>query len=325
MPRPRRWSAISSQGRRAAAKLRGSGELVPPRGRGRPQSAARALGRFILRARRRADPDEAAHWLRVSRRWRSGLPSRLANLVLKGAGNAEDPASVAQWFEQAAAGRPHRRLQFRPLPGGGCRRRSRRGAGRPMDAPGRRGVPEAQYMYGRMLAEAAAWPPIEGSAHWLARAAEPGSRSAGRARGDDGQRARRPRDVGGALGCSPRPPPRAMSAPCSRWRPPRRRPRVRRSRRAALVPRGGRGGPRPCADDAGPVSRRRRPASGTSMRPATGSLAPSPRESSKRRKIWQPCPRGPTATTNPIRTCRPLASDRRAGPGPSVLHFDQFA
>jgi TPR repeat protein len=51
-----------------------------------------------------ADPDEAARWLRVS--GEAGDPVSqvdLANLVLDGAGSAEDKRRVAHWFERAAA------------------------------------------------------------------------------------------------------------------------------------------------------------------------------------------------------------------------------
>jgi uncharacterized protein len=101
-----------------------------------------------------ADPDEAARWLRVS--GESGdHASRvdLANLVLDGAGSTEDPARVAHWFEQAAAvGDLVAAFNL-----GLC---LDKGIGVEPNAQqathwlrrAAEGVPEAQYMYGRMLA-----------------------------------------------------------------------------------------------------------------------------------------------------------------------------
>jgi uncharacterized protein len=102
-----------------------------------------------------ADPDEAARWLRVS--GEAGDPASqidLANLVLDGAGSAEDSARVAHWFEQAAASGDLVAVFNLGL----C---LDKGVGVEPDAQqaahwlrrAAEGVPEAQYMYGRMLAD----------------------------------------------------------------------------------------------------------------------------------------------------------------------------
>ena len=106
------------------------------------KAAAHALGSLYLTGEGVApDPEEAARWLRVSALAgdeRSQVD--LANLVLQGAGNPEDPASVAQWFEQAAAsGDLVASFNLGICPCQGRGHGSRRRAGRPMAAPGRRG------------------------------------------------------------------------------------------------------------------------------------------------------------------------------------------
>src|ERR1700737_1219124 len=99
-----------------------------------------------------------------------------ANLVLDGAGSAEDRGRVAHWFEQAAAsGDLVAAFNF-----GLC---LDKGVGSEPDAQqavhwlrrGAEGVPEAQYMYGRMLADGrSVTPDPEAARAWLARGAAAG-------------------------------------------------------------------------------------------------------------------------------------------------------
>ena len=122
-----------------------------------------------------ADPDEAARWLRVS--GEAGDPASqvdLANLVLDGAGSAEDRGRVAHWFEQAAASGD----LVAAFNLGLC---LDKGVGVEPDAQqaahwlrrAAEGVPEAQYMYGRMLADGHGVPAGSGSGARLDRARRP--------------------------------------------------------------------------------------------------------------------------------------------------------
>ena len=91
---------------------------------------------------------------RLEDRERERLRRQTANLVLDGAGSSEDSARVAHWFEQAAASGD----LVAAFNLGLC---LDKGIGVEPDAQqaahwlrrAAEGVPEAQYMYGRMLAE----------------------------------------------------------------------------------------------------------------------------------------------------------------------------
>src|ERR1700737_3887855 len=94
-----------------------------------------------------------------------------ANLVLDGAGSAEDRGRVAHWFEQAAASGD----LVAAFNLGLC---LDKGVGVGPDAQqaahwlrrAAEGVPEAQYMYGRMLADGHGIPADpEGARAWIAR------------------------------------------------------------------------------------------------------------------------------------------------------------
>jgi uncharacterized protein len=145
-------------------------------------AAARALGSLYLTgAGVAADPDEAARWLRVS--GEAGDPASqvdLANLVLDGAGSAEDRGKVAHWFEQAAASGD----LVAAFNLGLC---LDKGVGVEPDAQqaahwlrrAAEGVPEAQYMYGRMLADGHGIPADpEAARGWISRASATGLREA---------------------------------------------------------------------------------------------------------------------------------------------------
>jgi TPR repeat protein len=103
-----------------------------------------------------------------------------ANLVLDGAGSAEDRGRVAHWFEQAAAsGDLVAAFNF-----GLC---LDKGVGSEPDVQqaahwlrrAAEGVPEAQYVYGRLLADGrGVTPDLEAARGWIARAAAAGLRDA---------------------------------------------------------------------------------------------------------------------------------------------------
>jgi TPR repeat protein len=142
------------------------------------KAAAHALGSLYLTGEGVApDPEEAARWLRESALAgdeRSQID--LANLVLHGAGNPEDPASVAQWFKQAAAS-GDLAASFNL---GIC---LAKGVGMEVDdvqaakwlREAAEGLPQAQYIYGRMLADGrGVAPDLAAAREWFARAAESG-------------------------------------------------------------------------------------------------------------------------------------------------------
>jgi TPR repeat protein len=145
---------------------------------GGDRTAARALGSLYLTGAGVAQDDqEAARWLRLcAEAGDQGAQAELGNLLLRGAGDPDDSARLASWFEQAA--------ESGDLTGafnlGVC---LIKGLGREQDEEKaaqwlRRaadGVAEAQYMYGRMLAEGrGVRPDLPEARAWFARAADAG-------------------------------------------------------------------------------------------------------------------------------------------------------
>ncbi|HEY2111409.1 MAG TPA: tetratricopeptide repeat protein, partial [Dongiaceae bacterium] len=142
------------------------------------KAAAHALGSLYLTGEGVApDPEEAARWLRVSALAgdeRSQVD--LANLVLQGAGNPEDPASVARWFEQAAASWDlvaSFNLGIALAKGVGMEADDEQAAKWLRQAA--EGLPQAQYIYGRMLADGrGVAADLTAARDWFARAADSG-------------------------------------------------------------------------------------------------------------------------------------------------------
>jgi TPR repeat protein len=119
-------------------------------------AAARALGSLYLTgAGVGRDAAEAAHWLRLGgRAGDHAAQIDFANLVRDGAGEAEDPARVAQWFAtEAETGDLVGAFNFAVCldQGFGVLPDARQAADWLRRAA--EGVPEAQYLYGRILAE----------------------------------------------------------------------------------------------------------------------------------------------------------------------------
>ena len=143
------------------------------------KAAAHALGSLYLTGEGVApDPEEAARWLRVSALAgdeRSQVD--LANLVLQGAGNPEDPASVARWFEQAAASGDlvaSFNLGIALAKGVGMEADDEQAAKWLRQAA--EGLPQAQYIYGRMLADGrGVAADLTAARDWFARAADFGT------------------------------------------------------------------------------------------------------------------------------------------------------
>jgi TPR repeat protein len=140
--------------------------------------AARALGSLYLTgAGVPQDSDEAAHWLGIAAE--AGDPAArvdLANLVLEGGGGAQDPARIAGWFQQAAllgdlTAAFNLGVCF--VKGVGLERNEEQAATWLRRAS--EGIPEAQYMYGRLLAEGRGVSPDPHAARqWFAKAADAG-------------------------------------------------------------------------------------------------------------------------------------------------------
>jgi len=101
------------------------------------------------------DADEARRWLRVSAEAGDRASQvDFANLLIEGTANAEDSAKLAEWFQKAAAsGDPVAAFNVGLLfaKGVGADRNEEQAAEWLRRAA--EGVPEAQYMYGRMLTE----------------------------------------------------------------------------------------------------------------------------------------------------------------------------
>jgi TPR repeat protein len=142
------------------------------------KAAARALGSLYLNGDGVArDPEEAARWLRISAlAGDADSQIDLANLVLQGAGNPEDPASVAQWFEQAAASGDFVgsfNLGICLAKGVGMEADDEQAAQWLRQAA--EGLPQAQYIYGRMLADGrGVAADLTAARDWFTRAADSG-------------------------------------------------------------------------------------------------------------------------------------------------------
>jgi TPR repeat protein len=142
------------------------------------KEAARALASLYLSGTGVAqDSEEAARWLRVSAA--EGDQSSqvdLANLVLEGGGSPEDPARIAAWFQQAAAAgdlAASFNLGLCLAKGVGVDQDEAQAAQWIRQAA--EGVPQAQYIYGRMLAEGrGVGSDPEQARAWFARAADSG-------------------------------------------------------------------------------------------------------------------------------------------------------
>jgi TPR repeat protein len=140
------------------------------------QVAARALGSLYLTGAGVPQDDQAAvQWLRVAAE--AGDPSSvvdLANLVLGGAGNPDDPAKIARWFAQSAASGDlvsAFNLSICLTKGVGVEQNRDEAALWLRRAA--EGVPEAQYVYGRMLADGLDLAPnLEEARLWFTRAAK---------------------------------------------------------------------------------------------------------------------------------------------------------
>lgn len=141
-------------------------------------AAARALGSLYLTgAGVGYDAAEAARWLRISATAGDQVSQvDLANLVLRGAGDPQDEARVAEWFGRAAAsGDLVAAYNFGlcHVKGVGVERDERQAAQWLRRAAER--VPEAQFIYGRMLAEGLGMEANAAEARqWMARAANSG-------------------------------------------------------------------------------------------------------------------------------------------------------
>ena len=146
------------------------------------KAAARALGSLYLTGAGVArDAEEAARWLRVSAEAGDQASQvDFANLLLQGAGGPEGPASVARWFEQAASSGDlvaAFNLGLCLAGGVGVDRDEQQAAQWLRRAA--EGVPDAQYMYGRMLAEGRGIAPdLEEARAWFQRAADAGASDA---------------------------------------------------------------------------------------------------------------------------------------------------
>jgi TPR repeat protein len=142
------------------------------------KGAARALGSLYLTgAGVPRDSDEAARWLGIAAN--AGDPAAqvdLANLVLEGGGDAQDPARIAGWFQQAAllgdlTAAFNLGVCF--VKGVGVERNDEQAATWLRRAA--EGVPEAQFMYGRLLAEGrGVSPDLRAARQWFAKAADAG-------------------------------------------------------------------------------------------------------------------------------------------------------
>ena len=121
------------------------------------------------------DSEESARLLRNAAE-AGDQPSRvdLANLVLEGGGAAEDPARIAGWFEKSALLGDLTaafNLGVCLTKGVGMERNEEQGAAWLRRAA--EGVPEAQFMYGRMLAEGrGVAPDLREARVWFTRAAD---------------------------------------------------------------------------------------------------------------------------------------------------------
>jgi TPR repeat protein len=142
------------------------------------KAGARALASLYLTgAGVMRDDMEAARWLRVSGEAGDQVAqSDLANLVLQGVGAPDDPARVTKWFAQSALAGDlvaAFNLGVCLVKGVGVEPNEQCAAEWVRRAA--EGVPDAQFMYGRMLAEGRGVPPdLEMARAWFARAAEAG-------------------------------------------------------------------------------------------------------------------------------------------------------
>lgn len=140
--------------------------------------AARALGTLYLTGAGVAqDSAAAARWLRVSAEAGDGSSHvDLGNLVLRGVGGPEDSVRIAQWFDQAAAtgdAVAAFNLGLCHAMGVGVSRDEKKAAEWLRRAA--ESVPQAQFLYGRMLAEG--WgvaADVAEARKWVTRAAESG-------------------------------------------------------------------------------------------------------------------------------------------------------
>jgi uncharacterized protein len=142
------------------------------------KEAARALASLYLTgAGVERNNDDAVRWLRFSAEAGDQTSQvDLANLVLAGAGDAGDPQKVARWFKEAAASND----LFAAFNFGIC---LSKGLGVKQDEQraaiwirrAANGVRDAQYIYGRMLADGRGVAPdlVEARA-WLVRASDSG-------------------------------------------------------------------------------------------------------------------------------------------------------
>jgi TPR repeat protein len=137
--------------------------------------AARALASLYLTgAGQTQDKDEAARWLPAA--GEAASQGDWANLVAHGGGGAEDSAKVARWFAHSAVAGDlvgAFNIGMCLAKGVGVDRNDQEAARWLRNAA--EGVPEAQYIYGRMLAEGRGMEPdLKAARTWFMRAAEAG-------------------------------------------------------------------------------------------------------------------------------------------------------